>query len=167
MLGVCSDYPRFALLTIRQGVVDCSKSSFDKLADSPPEHKWIDVIVGILAIQGRSSIRAHPHMFGWKRLRWHECPILFHQTDASNHESIINGGLFPGGPDKCNSRGRGQRRWCTFTSLADGHGYFPNCSMIEGAPAIPYKFRSYGNVYCISSYYVEVVMKIEIWRTEA
>ena len=39
--------------------------------------------------------------------------------------------------------------------------------MIEGEPAIPYKFRSYGNVYCISSYYVQVVMKTEIWRTEA
>ena len=39
--------------------------------------------------------------------------------------------------------------------------------MIEGAPAVPYKFRSYGNVYCISSCYVGVVMKIEIWRTEA
>ncbi len=83
MLEVCSDYPRFALLTIRQRVVDGSKSGFDKLADLPPEYKWIDAIVGILATQGHSSVRAHPHMFGWKRLHWRECHILFHQPDAA------------------------------------------------------------------------------------
>ena len=68
MLEICSDYPRFALLTIRQRVVDGSKSSFDKLAELPLQYKWIDVIVAILAIQGHSSIREHPHLFGWKRV---------------------------------------------------------------------------------------------------
>ncbi len=145
MLEVCSDYPRFELLTIRQRVDDGNKSGFDKLAELPPDQKWIDAIVAILAIQGQSSVRAHPHMFGWKRFYWRECPILFHQSEATNHESIINQGLFPGGPDKYYSRGGGHRRWCVFTSLADGHGYFPNCSMIEGEPAVPYKFRSYGD----------------------
>ncbi len=66
MLEICSGYPRFALLTIRQRVVDGSKSSFDKLAELPLQYKWIDVIVAILAIQGHSSIREHPHLFGWK-----------------------------------------------------------------------------------------------------
>ncbi len=39
--------------------------------------------------------------------------------------------------------------------------------MIEGAPAVPYKFRKHGVVYAISAYYVEVVMKVEMWRTDA
>ncbi len=51
--------------------------------------------------------------------------------------------------------------------MADGHGYFPNCSMINGKLVTPYKFRSRGNVYCLSTYIITVVMGIEVWRTDA
>ena len=166
MLTIRADYPRYALVTVQQKSL---QSGSDELA-AGQECQMIDVIIAILAIQGHSSIRAHPHMFGWKRLHWRECPILFHQSNASNHEGIIELGLFPGGPDKYYGRsgpGGQQGRWCVFTSLADGHGYIPNCSMIEGAPAVPYKFRKHGVVYAISAYYVEVIMKVGVWRTDA
>ena len=39
--------------------------------------------------------------------------------------------------------------------------------MINGKPATPYKFRSYGNAYCLSTYCITVTMKIEVWRTDA
>ena len=39
--------------------------------------------------------------------------------------------------------------------------------MIDGVPATPYKFRSYGNAYCLSTYYITVTMNIEVWRTDA
>ncbi len=165
MLEICSDYPRFALLTLRKKLDELSSS--DELAEPSPDGQWIDVIVGMLAVQGHSRVRAHPYLFGRKRLYLRECPILLHQSEAANYESIVSQGLFPGGPDKYYSRGGGHRRWCVFGSLADGHGYFPNCSMIDGEPAVPYKFRSYGNVYCLSTYYIQVTMNIEIWRTDA
>ncbi len=85
MLEVSSDYPRFALLTLRRKVDEISSS--DELAgEISPDGQWIDVIIGILAIQGHSRVRAHPYLFGWKRLYWRECPILFHQSEAANHE---------------------------------------------------------------------------------
>ena len=132
MLTICSDYPRFALVTVREKVKSDSGESA-----AAQECQMIDVIVAILAIQGHSSIRAHPHMFGRKRLHWRECPILFHQSDASNHEGIIERGLFPGGPDKYYGHSGKQGRWCVFTSLADGHGYIPNCSVIEACRRFP------------------------------
>ena len=111
MLEVCSDYPRFALVTVRMKVSELSAS--DKVAgDVTPDGLWIDHVIGILAIQGHSRVKAHPHLFGWQHLDWKECPILFHQTDAANHQSIVSNGLYPGGPAKYLSRTEGHHRWC-------------------------------------------------------
>ena len=98
MLEHCSDYPRFAILTIRQKVD--KKGGSDESAE-----EYIDVIIGILASQGHSSIKVHPHMFGWIRFHWNECPVLFRQTNASNHDRILAEGLYPGGPDRYYGRG--------------------------------------------------------------
>ena len=89
MLEVCSDYPRFALVTIRMKMSELSTS--DEVAgDVTPDGLSIDCVIGIFAIHGHSRVKAHPHLFGWQRLDWKECPILFHQTDAANHQSIVN-----------------------------------------------------------------------------
>ncbi len=163
MLEICSDYPRFALVTVRMKVGKLSASD-EAAGDIMSDGKWIDYVVGILAIQGHLRVKAHPHLFGWQRLDWRECPILFHQTNAANHQSIVANGLFPGGMDKYLSRTEGHHRWCVYASLADGHLYFPNSSMINGKPAKPYEFRSHGNVYCLSTYYITVTMEIDVWQ---
>ena len=93
--------------------------------------------------------------------------MSFHQTNATNHLSIRRHGLCPGGPAKYNSGDERHKRWCVYASLADGHGIMPNFTMIDGQPAVPYKFRDHGIVYCLSTYYITVTMGIEIWRTEA
>ncbi len=166
MLEVSSDYQRFALVTVRMKMSELSAS--DEVAgEVTSDGIWIDQVIGIFAIQGHSRVKAHPHLFGWQRLDWRECPILFHQTDAANHQSIVTNGLYPGGPAKYLSKTEGHHRWCVYASLADGHGHFANCSMIDGKHAKPHKFRSYGNVYCLSTYYITVTMKIDVWRTDA
>ena len=71
-------------------------------------------------------------------------------------------GLRPGGLAK-----RDDKMWCVYASLADGHDRMPNITMIDGKLAQPYKFRDYGIVYCISTYYLTVTMGVEVWRTEA
>ena len=88
--------------------------------------------------------------------------MLFHQTDASNHNSIMRLGLRPGGLAK-----RDGKRWCVYASLADGHRRMPNITMIDGKLAQPYKFRDEGIVYCISTRYLTVTMEVEVWRIEA
>ncbi len=88
------------------------------------DHQWIDYVVGILAVQGHSRVKAPAHLFGWQRINWKECPIRFHQTDAANHNSIINNGLCPGGMARYLSRMEGYHRWRVYASMADGHGYF-------------------------------------------
>ena len=60
--------------------------------------KYIDFVVGILAVQGHSRAKAPAHLFGWRRINWKECPILFHQSDAANHNSIVSNGLYFLGP---------------------------------------------------------------------
>ena len=94
--------------------------------DISADHKWIDYVVGMLAVQGHSRVKAPAQLFGWRRISWKECPILFHQTDAANHNSIINNGLYPGGMARYLSRMEGYHRWCVYASTADGHGFFPN-----------------------------------------
>ncbi len=89
MLEVCSDYPRFALVTLRKMLSELGASD-EVVGEVTPGGLSIDYVIGILAIQGHSRVRAHPHLFGWQRLDWKECPILFHQTDAANHQSIVN-----------------------------------------------------------------------------
>ena len=61
MLEVSSDYPRFALLTLRKRIDEISGS--DELAgDISPDGQWIDVVICILAIQGHSRVRGHPFL---------------------------------------------------------------------------------------------------------
>ncbi len=131
------------------------------------DNQWIDYVVGILAVQGHSRVKAPAHLFGWRRINWKECPILFHQTDAANHTSIINYGLFPGGISSYTGRQQGHHRWCVYASMADGHGHFPNTSMIDGKLVKPCKFRRHGNIYCLSTYIITEVMGVEVWSTDA
>ena len=161
MLEMCSNYPRFALMTLRKPRNECTSDEVATgMVTSDGEH--VDSVIAILAMQGHTRVKAHPHMFGWHRLDWREAPILFHQTDPSNHDSIMKFGLRPGGLDK-----RGNKRWCVYASLADGHKRVPNITMIDGKLAQPYKFRDDGIVYCISTRHLTVVMGVEVWRTEA
>ncbi len=135
--------------------------------DVTAHNQYIDFVVGILAAQGHSRVKAPAHLFGWRRISWEECPILFHQTDAANHNSIINNGLYPGGMSNYIGRKQGHHRWCVYASMADGHGFFPNTSMIDGKLVKPYKFRRHGNIYCLSTYIITEVMGVEVWSTDA
>ncbi len=63
MLEVCSDYQRFALVTIRQKMSELSPSD-EAAGDITPDGLSIDYVIVILAIQGRSRVKAHPHLFG-------------------------------------------------------------------------------------------------------
>ncbi len=128
---------------------------------------YIDFVVGILAVQGHSRVKAPAHLFGWRRVNWKECPILFHQSPAANHDSIVRNGLFPGGIPSYTGRNRGHHRWCTYTSIADGHCHFPNTSMIDGVLVKPYKHRRHGIMYCLSTYFITEVMGVEVWSTDA
>ncbi len=71
MLAHCSDYPRFALMTVRHKTTHRKEGASG--SDEPAEeHHYIDIVIGSFAIQGHSTIKAHPHMFGWTRLHWQE-----------------------------------------------------------------------------------------------
>ena len=96
MLEMCSNYPRFALMTLRKPRDECTS---DEVATGmlTSDGEYVDFVIAILAMQGHTLVKAHPHLFGWHRLDWRECPMLFHQTDASNHNSIMRLGLRPGG----------------------------------------------------------------------
>ena len=143
MLEMCSDYPRFALMTLRRPTYECASDEVARgMLTFDGEH--VDFVIAILAMQGHTLVKAHPHLFGWHRLDWRECPMLFHRTDSSNHNSIMRFGLRPGGLAK-----RDDKRWCVYASLADGHDRMPNITMIDGKLAQPYKFRDDGIVYCI------------------
>ena len=147
MLEMCSNYPRFALMTLRTPRKECTSDEAARgMLTSDGES--VDFVIGILAIQGHTLVKAHPHLFGWHRLDWRECPMLFHQTMPSNHSSIRRLGLCPGGPAKRGGRDERHKRWCVYASLADGHGHMPNITMIDGKPAEPYKFRDHGIFYC-------------------
>jgi len=51
--------------------------------------------------------------------------------------------------------------------MADGHGHFPNTSMIDGVLVKPYKHRRHGIIYCLSTYIITEVMGVEVWSTDA
>ena len=60
MLEHCSDYQRFAALAVR--------TKIHKRGDSGESaEEYIDIVIGILAIQRHSTIKAHHRMFGWAR----------------------------------------------------------------------------------------------------
>ncbi len=150
MLEMCTNYPRFALMTLRAPRNQCTSDEVARgMLISDEEH--VDFVIAILAMQGHTLVKAHPHLFGWHRLDWRECPMLFHQTMPSNHRSIMKFGLCPGGPAKRGGKDERHKRWCVYASLADGHGHMPNITMIDGKPAQPYKFRDHGIVYCLST----------------
>ncbi len=166
MLATCSDHPRFSLMKVRKELrrmCAADRSTTSLTADG----LYIDFVVGILAVQGHSRAKAPAHLFGWRRINWKECPILFHQSDAANHDSIVRNGLCPGGIPSYTGRNRGHHRWCTYTSMADGHCHFPNTSMIDGVLVKPYKHRRHGIMYCLSTYFITEVMGVEVWSTDA
>jgi hypothetical protein len=81
MLEMCSNYPRFALMTLRKPRCECASDEVARgMLTSDGQH--VDFVIAILAMQGHTLVKAHPHLFGWHRLDWRECPMLFHQTDA-------------------------------------------------------------------------------------
>ncbi len=166
MLAMCSNHQRFSLMMLRKELrkmCAADQSTTSLTADG----KYIDFVVGILAIQGHSRVKAPAHLFGWRRIDWRECPILFHQSDAANHNSIVNNRLYPGGISSYTGGNQGFHRWCVYASMADGHGHFPNTSMINGKLVKPYKHRRHGYIYCLSTYAITEVLGVEAWSTDA
>ncbi len=166
MLATCSNHPRFSLMKVRKELhrmCAADRSSTSLTADG----KCIDFVIGIIAVQGHSRVRAPAHMFGWRRVSWKDCPILFHQSPAANHDSIVTNGLYPGGIPSYTGRNREHGRWATYCSMADGHRHFPNTSMIDGVLVKPYKHHRHGTVYCLSTYFITEVLGVEVWSTAA
>jgi hypothetical protein len=149
MLATCSDHQRFSLMKVRKELrrmCAADQSTTSLTADG----QYIDFVVGILAVQGHSRVKAPAHLF-----------------DAANHNSIVNNGLCPGGISSYTGWNRGFHRWCVYASMADGHGHFPNTSMIDGKLVKPYKHRRHGIIYCLSTYIITEVMGVEVWSTDA